>query len=121
MRFKLDENLDTRLMTWLASLGHDAQTVRDEQLSGGPDERIFEAAVQERRCLITLDLDFANPFRFPTRGSSGTIVLRVTVPSLRMIRLLLEQAIAFTGTESIEEKIWIVEPGRVRIWRSWDE
>ncbi|HKO57927.1 MAG TPA: DUF5615 family PIN-like protein [Thermoanaerobaculia bacterium] len=34
MRLKLDENLDTRLAEWLASLGHDTHTVRDEQLGG---------------------------------------------------------------------------------------
>jgi predicted nuclease of predicted toxin-antitoxin system len=120
MRLKLDENLDVRLATWLASIGHDAQTVRDEQLSGAPDEDFFVAARHEHRCLITLDLDFSDPFRFPPTDSAGTVVLRPPVPSMPLIRLLLEQAIAHTAVESPEGKIWIVEPGRVRIWESWD-
>ncbi|HEX8410179.1 MAG TPA: DUF5615 family PIN-like protein [Thermoanaerobaculia bacterium] len=120
MRFKLDENLDRRLAAWLQSLGHDAHTVRDEQLGGAPDERVFEAATSERRCLVTLDLDFSDPVRFSPVGTAGTIVLRVPVPSIALIRLLLEQALAHAETESPEQKIWIVEPGRVRIWESWD-
>jgi len=47
-------------------------------------------------------------------------VLRVPVPSMSMVRLLLEQAIGHTAMESPEGEIWIVEPGRVRIWESWD-
>lgn len=118
MRLKLDENLDTRLAPWLASIGHDAQTVRDEHLGGAPDEQVFAAAMGESRCLVTLDLDFSNPLHFPPADTAGTIVLRVPVPSMSMIRLLLEQALAHTLIESPVGKIWIVEPGRVRIWES---
>ena len=64
-------------------------------------------------------LDFADPIRFPPTSTAGTIVLRVPVPSLTMIRRLLEQAIAHAALEWPEGKIWIVEPGRVRIWESW--
>jgi predicted nuclease of predicted toxin-antitoxin system len=121
VRLKLDENLDTRLAPWLTSLGHDAQTVRDEHLSGAPDQQVFETAVREERCLVTLDLDFADPFRFRPDRSAGTMVLRCPVPSMALIRTLLEQAMAHTAIESPTRKIWIVEPGRVRIWESWDE
>ncbi len=120
MRFKLDENLDARLPAWLASLGHDAESVRTERMSGASDEEVFRVAVREKRCLVTLDLDFSDPLRFPSTDSAGTIVLRVPVPSMSMVRLLLEQAIRHTAMESPEGKIWIVEPGRVRIWESWD-
>lgn len=37
-----------------------------------------------------------------------------------MIRMLLDQAVSHIAVESPEGKIWIVEPGRVRIWESWD-
>src|SRR5947209_4858311 len=94
MRLKLDENLDVSLASWLDSLGHDAKTVRDEQMSGASDERVFAAAAAENRCLVTLDLDFSDPIRFPPVNSAGTVVLRVPVPSMTMIRFLLEQAIA---------------------------
>ncbi len=120
MRLKLDENLDVRLAPWLRSVGHDAQSIREENLSGAPDERVFEIAAAEKRSLVTLDLDFSDPLHFPPAKTAGTIVLRVPVPSLAMIRLLLDQALERARTETLEGKIWIVEPGRVRIWESWD-
>jgi predicted nuclease of predicted toxin-antitoxin system len=120
MRFKLDENLDVGLAMWLVSLGHDAETVRDEEMSGASDEQVFAAAMAEERCLVTLDLDFSDPIHFPPNNSVETLVLRVPVPSMAMIRLLLEQAVVHTAIASPERQIWIVEPGRIRIWESWD-
>jgi predicted nuclease of predicted toxin-antitoxin system len=118
MRLKLDENLDVSLAVWLESLGHNAKTVRDEQMSGASDDQVFAAAAAEKRCLVTLDLDFSDPIHFPP--ATGTIVLRVPVPSMAMIRRLLEQAIVHAADESPEGQIWIVEPGRIRMWESWD-
>ena len=101
-------------------MGHDVETVRSEVLSGAPDEEIFTVAAREERGLVTLDLDFSDPLRFSPHGSSGTVVLRVPVPSMAMIRFLLEQALARAVTQSPDGQIWIVEPGRIRIWQSWD-
>ncbi len=120
MRFKLDEKLDARLPAWPASRGHDAESVYSEEMSGAAGEEVFRAAVREKRCLVTLDLDFSDPLRFPPTDSAGTMVLRVPVPSMSMIRLLLEQAVGRAAIEPPEEQIWILEPGRVRIWESWD-
>jgi hypothetical protein len=36
MRIKLDENLSSRWKAGLAELGHDADTVHDEELTGKP-------------------------------------------------------------------------------------
>jgi len=118
MRLKLDENLEVGLAAWLESLGHDAKTVRDEHLSGASDDQVFAAAAAEDRYLVTLDLDFSDPIRFPP--AIGTIVLRVPVPSMTMIRRLLQQAIAHAADESPTGQIWIVEAGRIRVWESWD-
>jgi predicted nuclease of predicted toxin-antitoxin system len=120
MRLKLDENLDVGLDVWLAAMGHDAKTVREEQMSGASDEQVFAVAMAEERCLVTLDLDFSDPIRFPPTNSAGTLVLRVPVPSMSMIKLLLEQAMVQAALTSPARQIWIVEPGRVRVWESWD-
>jgi uncharacterized protein DUF5615 len=82
MRLKLDENLDVRLAPWLRSLGHDAQNIREENLNGAQDERVFEVAAAEQRSLVTLDLDFSDPLHFPPADTAGTIVLRPPVPSM---------------------------------------
>ena len=64
MKFKLDENFDVRLIPLLADGGHDVDSVPAEELSGSADEVIYEVCRTTGRTLITLDMDFANPFRF---------------------------------------------------------
>ena len=65
MRVKLDENLDARLASVVTARGHDVETVATEGLSGQEDDAVFDVCRREERTLITLDLDFSNPFRFP--------------------------------------------------------
>jgi predicted nuclease of predicted toxin-antitoxin system len=71
MQLKLDENLDVGLAVWLESLGHDAKTVREEQMSGASDDHVFAAAAAEDRCLVTLDLDFSDPIHFSTSNRNN--------------------------------------------------
>ena len=45
MKFKIDENLPGELVADLRELGHDAETVFDEQLSGAKDPILKEAGL----------------------------------------------------------------------------
>ena len=76
MRLKLDENLGLRHAEMLRRAGHDVDTVHDESLSGAPDEAVLAAAREADRALVTLDLDFADPMRFPPATTAGLVVLR---------------------------------------------
>ena len=64
MKIKLDENLPLRLAFLLQELGHDVDTVQDEQLVGHRDAEIWNAAQRESRFLITQDLDFSDSRKF---------------------------------------------------------
>jgi len=121
MRFKLDENFDARLAPLLARGGHDVDTVRDEGLSGGRDETIYETCRQTGRTLITLDLDFANPFWFPPEGTEGIVVLRPPRPVLTAIRATLQSVVAELTSKRLTGALWIVEPGRIRVYDPHDE
>lgn len=116
MKFKLDENLDLRTAATLTARGHDVQTVRAEGLAGASDERIFEAATGEARVLVTLDLDFANPLRFPPADSAGVVVVRVPRPLLASIVDTLRAALPRLEQEVLAGRLWIVEPGRIRTY-----
>jgi hypothetical protein len=65
VRIKLDEGLSHLAETALRTAGHDVDTVHDEDLAGAGDDRLFNAARSDGRALVTLDVDFANPTRFP--------------------------------------------------------
>jgi predicted nuclease of predicted toxin-antitoxin system len=77
MRFRLDENFGSRTAGVFRQLGHDVETVRDEGLQGCSDDNLFALCSRERRCLVTLDLDFADVIRFPPHVSAGIAVVRV--------------------------------------------
>lgn len=121
MKFKLDENLDARLASAMQAKGLDGDTVLSEGLSGTSDEGIFEVCKTTDRVLITLDLDFANPFRFPPGSASGIIVLRPQSANISQVGSLLFQALDRLNKERIKGRRWIVEPGRVRVYEPEDE
>ena len=116
MKFKLDENFDWKLAAMVADGGHEADTVKDEQLSGKPDEMVYEACVTDGRVLITLDLDFANPFRFPPAPTAGIVVVRPARPVLSLIRDTLAAALPTLKASDLRGSLWIVEPGRMRVY-----
>ena len=119
MKLKLDENLGQSVATALAGRGLDVATVPEQQLAGVTDNQIFEVCGREERVLVTLDLDFANPFRFDPTGGPGIAVLRVRtrpgLPELIDTALTLAEHLK---RSSIAGRLWIVEPGRVRRYES---
>ncbi|MDM7998106.1 MAG: DUF5615 family PIN-like protein [Acidobacteriota bacterium] len=65
MKLKLDENLSRHLKPVLAGLGHDVLTAADENLLSHPDTEIAQAAKEEQRMLLTLDIEFADLRKYP--------------------------------------------------------
>jgi hypothetical protein len=74
MRFKLDENLGSRTAPIFSEFGHEVETISEEKLNGASDSIVFAAYVSEERCLVTLDLDFADVIRFPPGSAPGIAV-----------------------------------------------
>jgi len=120
VRFKLDENLDGRLAALLTERGHEADSVVAEGLGGTSDEQLFGKCAEDRRVLVTLDLDFADPLRFPPAGGAGIMVLRPQRNTLALIRETLAAALPALERDRIEGALWIIEPGRIRVHRPWD-
>jgi len=77
VKIKLDENFPARLVSVLAALGHEVDTVDAEGLAGSDDSRVWAAAQADGRFLITQDLDFADVRRFVPGSHHGVLILRV--------------------------------------------
>jgi predicted nuclease of predicted toxin-antitoxin system len=122
MRFKLDENFGSRSHHVFSAANHDVQTVRQEALQGSSDVHLFEVCCAEKRCLVTLDLDFTDVTRFPPNQSNGIVVIRLPHnPNLNVLENLIRQflqALERSAITSLDQKLWIVEPGRIRIHQS---
>jgi predicted nuclease of predicted toxin-antitoxin system len=119
VKFKLDENFGNRTYQLFAQAGHDVETVYQEVLSGTPDENLYRTCHQEQRCLVTLDLDFADVTRFPPDQSSGIVVIRVSRnPSLALLEHMISQLLQVIATTPMTNQLWIVETDRIRIHQS---
>jgi len=75
VKLKLDENLGTRGAELFDQAGHDVSTVPQEGLCSSPDKKLLEICRAQKRCLITLALEFGNPLIFRPEDYSGIAVL----------------------------------------------
>ncbi len=115
MKFKFDENLPTDLGEILRKDGHDDHSVHDESLSGATDRTIAKVCQDERRILITLDLDSAQIQNFPPQEYHGIIVLRLVRQDRDRILALIPRLLALLQTEPIERRLWTMDEHRTRI------
>ncbi len=115
MRLKLDENIDERLVVLLRDAGHDASTVREQDLRGTVDPDLYNHIVSDGRVLVTLDLDFSNVLRYPPEPTPGLVVLRGPDDLFPTVRILVQTLINALAIDSPAGKLWIVEPSRIRI------
>ena len=115
MRFKLDENLPPEASTFLNNTGHDALTVWDQGLQGRPDSQIASVCQEERRTLITLDLDFADIRSYPPKQYSGLIVMRLSSQYRGHVIRVLRGLLPILRDETVEGRLWIVSDSVVRI------
>jgi predicted nuclease of predicted toxin-antitoxin system len=116
MKFKLDENLGSRTAPLFVEAGHEVDTVLQEGLCGASDEVIRETCIRENRCLIALDLDFADIVRFPPHPTAGIVVLRLPHnASLNLLAKFVGDLLSVLRTEPAAGRLLIVEPGRIRI------
>lgn len=119
MKFKLDENFGSRTQRLFQESGHDAHAVYEENLQGATDQLLYEMCCDEQRCLVTLDLDFSDVVRFPPDPSGGIVVVRSPQnPTLTLLESLVRMLLQTVAEEQLIGRLWIVEPGRIRLHQS---
>jgi len=121
VKLKLDENLGLRWVAHLRDAGHDVDTVHDENLLGADDRTVLGAAVEAGRALVTLDLDFSNPLRFPPAVTAGIAVLRVSDrPGLDEIDAVVQRLTEALAAGEVNGHLWVIDASRVRQYQPPD-
>lgn len=115
MKFKVDEKLSSECASLLRDAGWEADTVGAEGLSGADDQTVARFRRESGRILVTLDLDFANPFTHPAGNTPGIIILRSKQQNKRSLLALARRLLAVLRERSPERQIWIVQPDRIRV------
>lgn len=118
MNLKLDENLGSRGSAILSAAGHDVSTVVEQRMQSSTDEQVITVCAAEGRALVTLDLDFANPLRFPPQQFSGIAVLRLPRrPAASDVDDAIRTLVRGLKQEPLTGRLWIVEADRIRIFQ----
>ena len=115
MKFKIDENLPQETADFFKREGFDALTVLEQGMGGSTDEQLISICRQEKRALVTLDLDFSDIRAYPPSSYEGIILLRISNQSKANIMRLLEQVPLLLKQEPLVGQLWIIETERIRI------
>ena len=115
MRFKLDENLPAEMADLFNRAGHDAVTVLDQQMGGVSDPDLATVCVQERRAIVTLDIDFSDIRTYRPSAYSGIVVFRLNNQARDHVLKIGARFLQRLSTTSLDGQLWIVEESRVRV------
>ena len=118
MRIKLDENLPVRLAAVLGDLGHDVDTIADENLNGKSDREVWEAAQRETRFLITQDLDFSDVRRFAPGTHCGILLVRLHSPDRQSLILRVAEIVRQEDVSDWQGCFVVVTERKTRVIRA---
>lgn len=117
MRFLLDANLSPETGKYLReTFGFDVIDLISEKKVYLPDEEVAVFAKNEKRIIITFDLDFGEIYHFKEKGKPGIIVLRLRDQTVESVNKALYR---FFTTEAktikLGSSLVLVEEERIRI------
>jgi hypothetical protein len=119
MKFKLDENVDLRVMPRFRMAGYDVATVLEQGLISAPDTDVIEICHREERCLITSDLDFSNRGRYDPASYSGIAVIRLPAQvQLSDWCEAIDTLILGLDSSDIAGKLWMIQSKIIQEYQS---
>jgi predicted nuclease of predicted toxin-antitoxin system len=114
VKFKLDENLPAEVADDLRSVGHDAETVHTEGLTGASDPVVAAAARAEQRVLLTMDKGLADVRAYPPGQHAGIVLLRLRTAGRTATREFLREHLADILRHDLSGRLVIVTERGIR-------
>ena len=118
MKLKLDENLGQSVIEQLRQDDYDVTSVAEQDMKGSPDDMLIEVCRLEQRCILTLDMGFANPLLYNPDKYAGIAVLRLPKrQTLNDLHSAVETLIKGLRENPIEGQLWIIRKGSIRQYK----
>lgn len=117
MRFLADMGVAASTVRELAGAGHDAVHLRGLDLQRLPDEEILAKARDERRIVLTFDLDFGDLLALGMHESPSVIIFRLRDETPRSVTPKLFEVIRQRASELEAGAVVVVEDSRYRLRR----
>jgi predicted nuclease of predicted toxin-antitoxin system len=115
MKFKLDENVDLRILTRFRLAGYDVATVPEQKMISAPDTELIEVCRQEERCLVTADRDFTNRGRYNPAIYFGIVVIRLPAQmQLADWHAAIDTLLQGLEVASITGKLWVIRNNSIQ-------
>jgi predicted nuclease of predicted toxin-antitoxin system len=115
MGFLVDADMPRSTARALTGAGHTAVHVSEVGLATASDREIFDHAQRTKAVLITRDLDFTDPLKFPEKRHHGLLIVRIreTLPPAFVNGAVLKVVGTLADSE-FQNAVIIVEEARFR-------
>jgi len=115
LRFLADMGVSMGVVAWLRDRGFDATHLREEGLQRLPNGTIFEKAAEERRVVLTFDLDFSEIAALTRQGPTSVVSFRLRNTRTDHVIERLRAVLAASTPQLEAGAIVSVEEGRHRV------
>ncbi len=115
MKFLADMGIAWRIVEWLRQHNYDAVHLRELNLHRMPDNKIFAKAEQEKRIILTFDLDFGEIVAAAGKQIPSIITFRLRNTRTPHVIQRLEKVLNDSSEALKKGAIISVEEGRHRI------
>ena len=115
MRFLIDAPLSPHTAAWLTANGHGAVHVETLGLLRCSDEEIVSRAAQDRRLVITMDLDFPEIVALRHLVIPGIILIRLTYATPERVHERLSVLLQTVHPDTLTHAVAVLEDARFRI------
>ena len=117
MRLLTDLHIAPRTVEFLRTLGHDVRRVTDLLPANASDKAIVERAAQERRTILTQDLDFSSIIALSGRAAPSLLSLRLNSSKVELVNSVLQRMLPVLESDLEQGSIVTVEDQRIRLRR----
>lgn len=114
MRLIADLHIAPRTVDYLKTHGHDVLRVPEVLPATAPDTQIIEYALQDRRTILTQDLDFSAEIALSGRTYPSVILLRLSSSHIESVNMVLMRVLSRLEQDVLDGALITIEDHRVR-------